>query len=102
MIMVSRPDLHTDLNEAKTETWQALHRLKLPPTLTTGIDWYSNFPNHYAGDGSVATRALGEFEMKSHVDELVDAIRAVKADDESLKLQNEFFQETQNPLDTRQ
>jgi hypothetical protein len=29
------------------------------------------------------------------------AIRAVKADGESLKLQNEFFEKASHPLDTR-
>jgi len=27
----------------------------LPDSLYTGIGWYARFPNHYAGDGSVAT-----------------------------------------------
>ena len=33
---------------------------------------------------------------------IVDAIRAVKADETSLRLQNEFFEKTKHPLDTRQ
>jgi len=31
---------------------------------------------------------------------VVRAIRAIKADDESLKLQNEFYEKSQHPLDT--
>jgi len=31
----------------------------------------------------------------------VNSIRAVKADQESLKIQNEFFEKTKHPLDTR-
>ncbi len=40
--------------------------------------------------------------MKAWVADLVSAIRAVKADDESLKLQNEFYQKAEHPLDTKQ
>jgi creatinine amidohydrolase len=40
--------------------------------------------------------------MKAWVSDLVTAIKAVKADDESLKLQNQFFEDAKHPLDTRQ
>ena len=39
--------------------------------------------------------------MKAWQDSIVTAIRAVKADQESLKLQNEFFEKAKHPLDTR-
>ena len=39
--------------------------------------------------------------MKNWQDAIVTAIRAVKADQESLKLQNEFFEKAKHPLDTR-
>jgi creatinine amidohydrolase len=99
--MVSRPDLvHQD--RANQESGADLARLHLPPDVYTGIWWYARFPNHYSGDGSKATLALGEWDMKAWVDDLVAAIKAVKADDESLKLQNEFFEESKHPLDTKQ
>jgi creatinine amidohydrolase len=31
----------------------------------------------------------------------VEAIRAAKADDASLKIQNEFYEKSKHPLDTR-
>jgi creatinine amidohydrolase len=40
--------------------------------------------------------------MDAWVNAIVDAIKAVKADQESLRLQNEFFQKAQHPLDTKQ
>ncbi|HKS72160.1 MAG TPA: creatininase family protein, partial [Terriglobales bacterium] len=99
--LVSHPELvHQD--RAKTESGADLGRAKLPENLYTGIWWYARFPNHYSGDGSVATRERGEFEMKAWVDSIVTAIRAVKADQESLKLQNEFFEKAKRPLDTKQ
>lgn len=98
--LVSHPELvHQD--RAKAESGADLGRLKLPESLYTGIWWYARFPNHYSGDGSVATRERGEFEMKAWVDSIVKAIRAVKADEESLKLQNEFFEKAKHPLETR-
>ena len=46
-------------------------------------------------------KELGEFEMKSWINAIVAATRAAKADDESLKLQNEFYEKSKHPLDTR-
>jgi creatinine amidohydrolase len=39
--------------------------------------------------------------MKEWTNELVTALRAVKADSESLKLQNEFFEKARHPLETK-
>jgi len=99
-IMISNPNL-VHLDRANQESGADQARLKLPDTLYTGIWWYARFPNHYSGDGSAATRERGEFEMKNWQDAIVTAIRAVKADQESLKLQNEFFEKARHPLDTR-
>ena len=99
--MVARPDLvHLDRAQQESGTDQA--RLKLPDGVYTGIWWYARFPNHYAGEGGAATKELGEFEAKSDIDAIVQAIRAVKADQDSLRLQNEFYERSKHPLDTRQ
>ncbi|MGC1618379.1 MAG: creatininase family protein [Candidatus Acidiferrum sp.] len=99
--MVSRPDL-VHLDRAASESGADQKRVKLPEDIYTGIWWYARFPNHYSGDGSVATKALGEWNMNNWIDAIVDAIRAIKADDESLKLQNEFYEKSKHPLDTPQ
>ena len=99
--MVSRPDLvHVD--RAASESGADQNRLHLPPDVYTGIWWYAKFPNHYSGDGSAATRQLGEFDMKYWSEQIAQAIRAIKNDEESLRLQNEFYEKTQHPLDTKQ
>ena len=59
------------------------------------------FPEHYAGEGSAATKELGEYQMKWWIDSVVKTIRAVKADDVSPKLQNEFYEKSTHPLDTQ-
>ncbi len=99
--MVARPDL-VHLDRATRESGADLARLKLPEGLYTGIWWYARFPNHYAGEGAVASRELGEFEAKTWINGIVQAIRAVKADQESLRLQNEFYERSRHPLDTPQ
>jgi creatinine amidohydrolase len=40
--------------------------------------------------------------MKAWIDTIEEAIRAVKADENSLKLQNEFYEKSHHPLDTKQ
>jgi creatinine amidohydrolase len=99
-MMISRPDL-VHLDRANSESGADLGRQKLPDTVYTGIWWYARFPNHYSGDGSAATREMGEFRMKGWIDAIVKAVRAIKADQESLKLQNEFYEKAKHPLDTR-
>jgi len=101
-LMIVRPDL-LHLDRANQESGADQKRLSnLPDTLYTGIWWYARFPNHYAGDASYANKALGEYDIKKWIDQLADAIRAVKADSESLKLQEEFFEKAKHPLDTQQ
>lgn len=98
--LVARPDL-VHLDRAKEESGADQARQKLPESLYTGIWWYARFPNHYSGDGSMASKELGEFDMKLMISDLVTAIRAVKADNEGLKLQKQFFEESNHPLDTK-
>ncbi len=100
-MMVARPDtVHND--RAKQESGADQHRQSVPEDLYTGIWWYARFPDHYSGDGSVATRELGQYQMNWWIDSLVKMIQAVKADDASLKLQNEFYEKARRPLDTKQ
>jgi creatinine amidohydrolase len=98
--MISAPDT-VHLDRANAESGADLHRLNLPRSLYTGIWWYARFPNHYAGNAAAANKELGEFDMETWTDELVTAIRAVKTDSESLKLQNEFFEKSTHPIDTK-
>ncbi len=76
--------------------------MDLPVGVYTGIWWYAKYPDHYAGDGSVATRELGEFDAKAAAASIANAIRAIKADSVSPRLQQEFFGKTKTPLYTKQ
>jgi creatinine amidohydrolase len=98
--MVSRPDL-VHLDRAASESGADEKRLNLPETVYTGVWWYARFPNHYSGDGSVARKELGEWNMRNWIELTVEAIRAAKADDASLKIQNDFYEKSKHPLETR-
>ncbi len=99
--MISRPDL-VHMDRAKDENGADRNRLDLPAGVYTGIWWYAKYPDHYAGDGSVATRELGEFDAKAAAASIANAIRAIKADSVSPRLQQEFFGKSKTPLDTKQ
>lgn len=99
-MMVARPDL-VHLDRATSESGADQKRVNLPDFVYTGIWWYARFPNHYSGEGGLARKELGEYEMNAWVDGIVKAIRAVKADGESLKLQNEFYEKAKHPLETQ-
>lgn len=99
--MISRPEL-VHLDRAGQESGADQKHDPLPETIYTGIWWYARFPDHYSGDGSIASKELGEADMKRWVSTIAEAIRAIKADENSLHLQNEFFEKSRHPLDTKQ
>ena len=100
-MMISHPELvHPD--RAASESGADQHRENLPDGVYTGIWWYARFPDHYAGDGAAATHELGEFQMNWWIDSIAKSVAAIKADDVSLKLQNEFYEKATHPLDTKQ
>jgi creatinine amidohydrolase len=84
-MMVARPDL-----------------VHLPSGVYTGIWWYAKFPDHYAGYAQYATAKLGETDMKAWVSGIAEAVHAIKADQTSLELQNQFYQDAKHPVDTKQ
>lgn len=100
-MLIARPDLlHQD--RAAQQSGADQNRDPLPGSVYTGIWWYARFPNHYAGDGSAATKELGAFDQKEWSRQIAEALKAIKADQMSLKLQNQFFEDAQHPLDTKQ
>ena len=99
-MMISHPDL-VHLDQATSESGADQKRVNLPKDVYTGIWWYARFPNHYSGEGALATKELGEFEMNAWISAIAGAIRAVQADHQSLRLQNEFYEKSKHPLDTR-
>ena len=101
-MMVAAPNL-VHMDRAKEQSGADQARLSaLPESVYTGIWWYARFPNHYSGDGSLGTKELGEYTMKNWVDGIAETVKVIKADQTSLKLQNEFYEQAQHPLETKQ
>ena len=98
-VLLTHPNL-VHMDRAGAESGRDQKRVRLPENVYTGIWWYARFPNHYSGDGSTATKEQGAEDVQSWINTVVRAIRAVKADEESLKLQKEFYEKSDHPLDT--
>lgn len=88
-LLYLRPDL-VKQDSAKLESGANQQRLDIP-NVYTPIWWYADYPNHYAGEGAKATRELGEVITEATIDQLVKALKAIKADTKTLQLQNEFY-----------
>ena len=98
MMMAIAPDL-VKIDRATRES--GANQKLLPFGELMGLRWYAQYPNHYAGDAKDANAALGELDLESASTELAKLIKAVKVDQATLNLQNEFFQLMQSPLDTK-
>lgn len=100
-IKIIRPELFKP-EKAKSQSGENLARLKNLTNVSTGIDWYACFPNHYAGNAANATDELGKAMLNATVNGLAKVFSDVKADTQVLKLQNQFFEEAGDPLKTKQ
>ncbi len=101
MMAAVKPDIvHVDRSSQQSGVDQ--ERMKNMPYVYSGIWWYAKFPNHYGGDGSKATAEAGELLINVVVDELVEMIKTVKSNTIVPELQNRFFDESENPLKTKQ
>jgi creatinine amidohydrolase len=100
-VMASRPELaHPE--RGGTQSGADLNRLDVPASVYTGIWWYAKFSNHYQGDASGSTAARGRALVQVRADAIAAAVRAIKADQAGPRLQQEFFEASKHPLDTKQ
>jgi creatinine amidohydrolase len=90
------------LDRAGQQSGMDQERLKNLSNVYTGIWWYAKYPNHYGGDGTKANAEAGELLINSTVAQLVKLIQAVKKDEVTPALQKQFFDESDNPLKTKQ
>jgi creatinine amidohydrolase len=101
IIEAVRPDLvHTE--RAETQSGENLKRLDHIPYIYTGLSFYASYPNFYVGDASYSDPRIGEIMINSAADRLVEVIRILKTDDTIEELQNQFYDESENPLKTKQ
>jgi len=94
VLLYYRPDLMR-MDRATQQSGADQKRLNIPG-LYTPIWWYASFPNHYAGEGDKATSDFGKFITDHEIASFIKALKEVKADDATLKLQNEFYDRVDN------
>jgi creatinine amidohydrolase len=97
-MMAIRPDL-VKIDRAASES--GVKQNLSPLAEMTGLRFYAQYPNHYAGDAKDANAALGEINLEGCADELVNWIKTVKADKAMPQLQDVFFRKSQSPLETK-
>ena len=100
-ILSLRPDLYK-ANCDSSESGKDLDRLKNLTLVTTGINWYSHFPNQYGGNAAFANKELGDLMRKTFTDGLVKAYKEVKADTVAPVLLKKFYDDSEEPLKTKQ
>lgn len=91
-----------DPSIASTQSGEPLNRLGNLYLAKTAIWWYAKFPNHYAGDGSKATAEAGKLLVGNAASRLAKAIKSVKEDKNTMKLMKQFYEDAENPLNTKQ
>ncbi len=87
-ILNSRPD--TVRLEAAGEPGLPLKRLKHLPPVYTAMQWYADYPDHYAGDGRKHDRKAGAMLMEMQAEKIAAIIKAVRLDTEVGRLTAEF------------
>ena len=89
-LLYLRPDL-VKMDLATNESGAKQNRLPLNRDLYTAIWWFADYPNHYAGEGAKATAELGKVITEAKIEALVKALKSVKADNKTLELQQQYF-----------
>ncbi len=79
------------MERVPAEPANPLHRLEGVPGNFSGISWYADFPQHYAGDARPATAEKGLRLRQIELEALAAFIRAVKNDSAAAGLEREFF-----------
>ena len=91
--LANHPEL-VHMERVPSEPAEPLGRLGAVPKSYTGIWWYADFPDHYAGDARTATREKGLALQQVQVSALAEFIQAVKRDTVAPMLEQEFFERT--------
>jgi creatinine amidohydrolase len=100
MMLATRPDLVHMERIPADEEWRPRGRLQAmrEAGVETGMRWYADYPTHYAGDAHPATAEAGERLLDARAAAVARAVRAVKADAESARLQETFYSGAARPM----
>jgi creatinine amidohydrolase len=100
MMRYIRPDLvKTEMAGTQSGVNQA--RLSELPFQYTGIWWYAQYPNHYAGDATKSNIELGKLLVDSDAGQLAQLIKKLKQSNKIEELQYMFYKDSANPLNTK-
>jgi creatinine amidohydrolase len=94
ILLYYRPDLMR-MDRAESQSGADQKRLSLP-NVYTPIWWYASYPNHYAGEGAKATSEFGKFITDHEITSFIKALKEIKEDTATFKLQNEFYDRVDN------
>lgn len=99
MILASRPDLVDMQAVPADDEGKARGRLRelQQAGVRTAIWWYADHPTHYQGDASLAQAETGEQWLEAMAQMVARAVRAIKADTETQRLQDEFYAASDAP-----
>jgi creatinine amidohydrolase len=89
--LANHPEL-VHMDKVPEQPGSALKRLANVPGAYSGIWWYANYPEHYAGDARLATAEKGRILRDLQVNALAKFIKVVKEDTVTSALEEEFFQ----------
>lgn len=101
MMRFIRPDL-VKTEMAGTQSGLNQKRLADVPFQYSGIWWYAQYPNHYAGDATKSSVELGKVVVESQAEQLAQLIKTLKSSNKIETLQNQFYKDSANPLNTKQ
>jgi len=90
MVLGTYPEL-VKMDRVPAEPARPLGRMNTLPPTYSGIWWYADYPEHYAGDARGATLENGKTLVQLMADYLAGYIAAVKADTIIPALEDEFF-----------
>jgi creatinine amidohydrolase len=90
LVLATYPEL-VHMDAVPEEPGAPLDRLGHLPPSHSGIWWYADYPEHYAGDARYASREKGQEMVRLMADYLAGYIAAVKADPVIPALNEEFF-----------
>jgi creatinine amidohydrolase len=99
LILAIRPEL-VDMQKVPTDDeGKARNRLQAlqEAGVQTGMWWYADYPTHYAGDATPSSPDMGERLFDAMARVLVRAVRAVKEDTTTKRLQDEFYAASGGP-----
>lgn len=74
------------------ETIYPLKRNKHLGRIRTGLDWYSNYPEHVVGTPANATKEKGDKMMEIYISQLARDIKKIKEDTVMPELRREFME----------